>query len=176
MQKTKRIKAKRTKAKRTDRVTGDALLYFFLHSLISVLFFFLFTVRLEVYEAKDVPITFFFTSDFWDMVMFQVLLFIIISNVIGRITAYFIIRAYFYYRTKKSMKRWTELNRGINKFSILIFLLTALTTSIIYSLGIIAILQDKIFDENTLLTLIATYILFKIGCFFFWRWLIRAKT
>ncbi len=170
------MKTKKPKTKRTDRVTGDALLYFTLHITISVLFFFLFTVRLEVYEAKNVPITFFFTSEFWDMVIFQVFVFIIISSIIGRITAYYIIKAYFYYGTKKSTKRWTEINRGINKFSLLIFLLTALTTSIIYSLGIIAVLQDRIFNESTLLTLIFTYILFKVGCFFFWRWIIGAKT
>lgn len=164
------------KKQKTERVTGDALLYFFLHNLISVFFFFLFTVRLEIYDGTNVSVAFLFTLEFWEMVIFQILLFSIVSSIIGRITAFMLMKAYFKYGAKKSMKRWTELNTGINRFSLVIFLLTALITSIVYSLGIIAILQDRIFSENTLLTLIFTYILFKTGVFFVVRWFIGSKT
>ncbi len=177
MQKSKKSRRPYSrKKKKAKRVTGDALLYFCLHNLISVFFFFLFTVRLDVYDGMDVPIAFLFTSEFWEMVIFQILLLSIVSSSIGRATAFFIMKGYFKYGAKKAMKRWSELNTGINNFSLIIFLLTALITSIVYSLGIVMILQDRIFSDNSLLTLIFTYILFKTGVFFFVRWLVGSKT
>ncbi|HEC40452.1 MAG TPA: hypothetical protein ENI29_19580 [bacterium] len=176
MQKSKKSRGSYSRRKKkSKRVTGDALLYFCLHNLISVFFFFLFTIRLEVYDGMDIPVAFLFTSEFWEMVIFQVLLFSIVSSIIGRSTAFLIIKGYFKYGTKKTMKRWSELNRGINNFSLIIFLVTALITSIVYSLGIVIILQDRIFSDNSILTLIFTYILFKTGVFFFIRWLVGSK-
>lgn len=170
-------KSKTTKSKKSGRVTGEAVLYFFLHNLISVGFFFLFTINLELYDGSEVSIAFLFTSEFWEMVIFDVLLFSVISSIIGRASAYGVMRVYFKYGKKnKQMKRWTELNSGINKFSLVIFLLTAFITAVVYSLGMIFILQDRIFNEDSLSTLVATYILFKVGVFFLVRWFIGAKT
>lgn len=185
MQKSKKSRPYSRKKQKSERVTGDALLYFCLHNLISVMFFFFFTVSFKVYEGKDIIISYVFTLDFWEMVIFQVLLFSIISSAIGRISAFLIMKAYFKYRAKKTtkttkttktMKRWSELNRGINRFVLSIFLLTAFITSLLYSLGLVAILQDRIFNETSLLSLILTYILFKTGLFFLIRWVVRSKT
>lgn len=160
---------------RTERVTGDALLYFILHNLISVAFFFFFTIRGQIYEGKNITLGNMISLYFWKDVVFRVLLFSIVSCIIGRISAFLIMRLYFLYGTKKSFKRWSEINRGLNNFILSVFLITSLMSSLIYSMGIILILQYRIFNRDTLLTLMATYILVKTGMYFFVRWILRAK-
>jgi len=169
----------------TERVTGDALFYFITHNIISVAFFFFFTIGLEVYEIADMPIISLFSIDFmvdfWNMVIFDVFLFSVFSSIIGRILAFGIMKLYFYLRNKKrrrqkTMKIWSELNSGINRFNLMVFLITAFLTSIIYSLGVIATLNNNIFDESSLITLIVVYAMFKISIYFVVRWITKAKT
>ena len=173
------------KKQKTERVTGDALSYFILHNLISVGFFFLFTVGLEVYEISNIEIGELFTleffREFWSMVIFDVFCFSVVSSIIGRSSAFLLIRGYFSVRNKKrkkqkTMKRWTELNSGINKFNLVVFLVTAFLTSIVFSIGIIATLNYKIFDESSLLTLVVIYSMFKIGIYFVVKYITKART
>lgn len=174
-------KAQRPHVQTTQKVTGDAISYFILHNMISVFFFFLFTINLEVYDAREITITFLFTLDFWEMVIFEVFIFSMLSSGIGRVGAYLIIKGGYYLRNrkrrkKKITKRWGELNSGINQFHWLVFILTALITSLIYSLGVVFILRDTIFSSDSLSSLIVIYIGFKVGVYFFIRWLTKAKT
>ncbi|KKN04918.1 hypothetical protein LCGC14_1092580 [marine sediment metagenome] len=166
----------RSRSKRAERISGDLYLYFILHTIFSILVFFIFTVglfKIYIYEIKEITIGFLFGADFWELV-FQIFAMYIISSIMGRIAGYYAIKGYCK-RKKKAMKRWGELNSGINKVG-LVFISSALLTSFLYSLGIIAILQDRIFDENSFLTLLGTYILLKLGVLFFVRWIVGAKT
>ena len=169
-------RSKRT-SKRAERINGDLLLYFCLHTIFSVLFFFILTVgvfKIYINKIEDVTFGFIFSEDFWGLV-FKIFGMYIISTIIGRGTAYYIINAYFKKQKGKAMKRWGELNSRINKIG-LVLIISAFLTSVFYAVGIIIILQDKIFNENSLLTLIATYILFKLGVYFAVRWFVGAKT
>ena len=162
------------------RVTGDAVVYFILHNLISVFFFFLFTIRLEVYDATIMTFSDIFTLEFWGLVIIEVFFLSVVSGIIGRVGAYLSIKTYFYFRNqkrtkKKIMKRWGELHSGINEFNLIIFVLTSFITSLVYSLGVIAVLQNKIFDEESLLTLIGIYVMVKIGIYFLVRWIAKSK-
>lgn len=162
--------------KKSERATGDLITYFAFHNLISVLLVFILTVSFKIYISKieDVTIWFIFGRKFWELVFLRIFPIIIISSVFGRITAYLLINAIYSYQ-KKSTKRWTELNRGLNKMGFA-FIITALITAFFYSIGIITVLQDKIFNEKTLLTLIGTYVILKLGVYFGVRWLVGSKT
>lgn len=143
------------------------------------MFFFLITVRLGIYVGKERLIGFVFQKEFWEMTIFQVFPIAVISSIIGRITAYFMINGYYNYKDRKrkikrATKKWSELNKGINRLS-LAFFIAALITSTIYSLGVISILQFAIFSEETLLTLIIVYVGIKIGTFFLVKYLVGEK-
>ncbi|KKL54465.1 hypothetical protein LCGC14_2265140 [marine sediment metagenome] len=161
------------KRKKVTRASGDAILYFFLHNIISLIFFFALTINLDIYSGTDIMMSYVFSGEFWYMALVQVFLIYILSSVIGRVMAYLTINLYCNIK-ERPMKRWSELNRGINKLG-LVFLLTGIVTSIIYSLGLVAILQNAIFNENTLITLIIIYMGFKLGTFVIIRWFVGAK-
>lgn len=167
------------KERKSGRVEGDLLTYFIAHNIISVFFFFVFTVYFGIYIGKERLISFVFQKEFWEMTIFQVFPIGIVSSIIGRITAYYIMKLYYDRKNrrrkmKKSMKRWNELNSGINRLG-LAFFLAMLITSIIFSLGLIGILQFMIFNEKTLLTLIAIYIGVKIATFYLVSWFVGTK-
>jgi len=173
------MRSRREVSGKSERVEGDLLTYFVLHNLISVIFFFLITVRLGIYVGRERLIGFVFQKEFWEMTIFQVFPIGVISSFIGRITAYYIMKGYHNYKNRKkkinkSMKKWSELNKGINRLG-LAFFISALITSTIYSLGVISVLQFAIFSEETLLTLIIVYIGIKIGTFYFVQWLVGTK-
>ena len=172
---------------KSERASGDLLWYFITHNLISVTFFFLFSMSMGVYieQGKVFGYTwiqvleYVFSKEFLELTVFQIFPLSVVSSILGRITAFYLLRGYYAYRDRKSkmkraMKRWSELNKGINRMGIK-FLITALITSFIYSLGIISMLSYAIFDENTLLPLIVIYTSLKIGTYFFVRWLCGSK-
>lgn len=161
-------------SRKSERATGDLITYFILHNIISITFFFLITIQLEIYVGKDRLIGYIFQKEFWDLAILQVFPISIVSSIIGRITAFFMINLYLKYQKKKAPKRWSELNKGLNKLG-LQFIITAIITAIFYSLGIIGILQYAVFSEETLLSLIIIYVGVKIGTFYFVQWFIGTK-
>lgn len=170
---------KKTHEEKSERATGDLLTYFILHNIISVFFFFLITIYFGIYIGKDRLIGFIFQYEFWEMAILQVFPICVISSLIGRITAYYILNGYHDYRnrkrtTQKTTKKWSELNTGINHLG-LAFFIAALITSIIFSLGLIGILQFAIFSEETLFTLIIIYAGIKIGTYYGVQYLVKTK-
>ncbi|KKN47249.1 hypothetical protein LCGC14_0664700 [marine sediment metagenome] len=153
---------------RPERTTGELIWYFMFHNLISFIFFFAITVSYGLYSGNDLKLFDVFTGDFWAMVFSQIYLITLLSGIMGRVTAWLIIYTYSVFR-HKTIKRWNELNTGINKIG-LVFFITALVTSVVFALGLIGILQVAIFNEETLLTLIAVYSGIKIGSFFMVRY------
>lgn len=166
-------------SEKSERASGDLLTYFILHNSVSVLFFFLFTLYFEIYIGKDRLIGFIFQKEFWELAIFQVFPICVISSLIGRITAYYILKGYHNYRNRKrtikrTPKKWSELNTGINKLG-LEFFISALFTSFIFSLGLVSVLQFAVFNEQTLLSLIVIYAGVKIGTHYLVQWFVGAK-
>ena len=159
--------------KKVTRASGDAILYFCFHNAISLIFFFVLTINLDIYSGTDLMIVYVFSRDFWYMALLQVFPVLILSSIIGRLTAFITINLYCNYK-ERPMKRWSELNNGINKIGI-VFIITALITSIVYSLGLIVLLQNAIFDEETLITLVASYMGLKLLTFIIIRWFVGSK-
>ena len=178
---------KKHRTEKSERVSGDLLFFFGLHNLISVLFFFLFTYFLGVYAGREdvynfswiQVIGYLINSEFWKMTILQIFPILIITGLLGRVTAFYGIKGYYAVKdrnqeTKRATKRWSELNTKINRIGIKFFI-TALITSFIYSIGIISLLSQAVFQETTLLPLIIMYSVVKIITFIGVRWLVGSK-
>jgi len=162
-----------------ERASGDLFGYFLLHNLISVWFFFVFTIGLGIYIERDVTFGYVISSAFWELTIFQIFPISVISSILGRITAFYGVKGCYKYmdrnrKVKRTMKRWSEMNRGINRMG-LRFLITALLTSFVYSIGMIIMLSYAVFDETTLLPLMIVYFSLKILIYFSVRWLVGSK-
>lgn len=171
----------------SERVSGDLVGYFLLHNLISVFFFFVVTIALGIYTEQNVLfgynwtqiIEYVISSEFWELTVFQIFPISILTSIFGRITAFLSIKGYIKYRdrnlkVKRATKRWSELNQKINRMGIK-FIITALITSFFYTVGIVSLLSQFVFDEITLLPLIVVYSVLKVGTHFFVRWLVGSK-
>ena len=168
-----RRRRKRSYLEGSERTSGDLLSYFILHNIISVLFFFMLTLGFGIYKTQNLTWAFILSSEFWELTIFNIFPLFVLSAIIGRITAYYIVKGYNTWK-KTASKRWSELNKGINKIGIR-FLITALFTAFFYSLSVISMLQFVVFDEDTLLTFILIYSGLKIATFYFVRWLVGSK-
>ena len=163
----------------SERASGDLLGYFILHNMISVFFFFVFTISVGIYVGQDITLGYVVSSEFWELTVFRIFPLSVISSIVGRVTAFYVIKGYYKYvdrnrRVKRVMKRWSEMNKGINRMGIK-FLITALITSFFYSTGVIMLLTYMVFDETTLLPLVLIYSVLKFSTFFFVRWLVGSK-
>ena len=166
------------KREKTERVEAEAISYFFWHNLFSVFIFFLMTMQFGLFKERNYSFSYIFSIDFGLFVII-IFCFSLLAGFIGRLTAYIVLKAYFSWRNKRNrkikvMKKFGELNSGINKISIAFFI-SAFITAVVFSLGVVLLLQNMLFDENTLLTLMATYLLLKIGIFFGIKLLVEWK-
>ncbi len=137
-----------------ESTKGDKIIYTIIHNILSLILFFTITFALNLYGEKSSSIGFMFKREFWSMVI-QVFGVYIVAGVTARVTSYFIIKYIF-----KDIRRFGDLNTGINKLSIT-YIITAFFTSIVFSLGIILLIQDVLFVTETIFTLIISYILAK---------------
>lgn len=162
------------KKERAERVKADNILYFFLHNILSVFLFFIISIQFNLYnlETND-SFSILISGDFW-IVVFEIFIFSIISGIISRIVVFFGLRIYFYYYRNKVMKTWTSLNKGWNKISIAFFI-SSFITAILYVIGFLQILQNSIFSEATLLTLIGAYAILKVSVFIIVRTITEIK-
>lgn len=163
----------------SERVSGDLVGYFMLHNAISVFYFFVATIYLGIYVVQELTFEYFFSRDFLDLTLFQIFPISVVSSILGRITAFYGIKWYYKYmdrnrKIKRVMKKWSELNIKINRMGIKFFI-TALITSFVYSMGLVALLTYLVFDETTLLPLVVIYSGLKIGTYFFVRWFCGSK-
>lgn len=74
----------------------------------------------------------------------------------------------------KTIKKFWEINTGMNKLGV-VWVLTIIVSSVIFAFGIVALLQDAIYDENTIFTLIGTYLIIRLLIFLFLKMLAYFK-
>jgi len=152
---------KKEKKNRAERVSGDNILYLFIHNIFSVFIFFILTISYGLYDIeKNDSVASFLSLSFWGLVGI-VFLYGVIAGLMGRLLAFILLRTYFYYVKKKSMKKFKSLNRGLSKINISFFL-ASLFTAIFYMIGFLGIIQIELFKEASLLTLIGAYIILKL--------------
>lgn len=160
---------KRIEKGKTERATGDLLSYFILHNLVSMLMFFMLTIGLGTYVYKEFTLSLMFTEEFWNIV-FQVFWISVCGIIFGRATVFYAIRWYHSYKDRTT-KRWSELNRGINKIGFRLAI-SVFLSSIAYTMGLVIMLSDAIFDETKILPLMVVYLGLKIGMYFIVRWFV----
>ncbi len=173
----------RSRDQKTERASGDLLLYFITHNIISGLLFFFVTLGVGIYDQQQeiygldgFQLFFYlFSFAFWVMIL-QAIFILFLCCMAGRITAFYGIKGYYGYidrdsRIKRAIKRWSELNKGINRFGIRWFLTTVIT-AVIYCMGAVSLLSNMVFNEDTLLPLMTIYILVKIAVYYFVKWLV----
>jgi len=175
-------------AEKGERLAGDRLTYFILHNIVSGLIFFLVTIFMDVYVEKDYLLgytwlqilVYLISREFWMLTITQIFPIMLISSVTGRIVTFYAIRWYVRYadrktKVRRTTKRWSELNKGVNRMGIR-FILTALIASFIYSIGVVVLLSNMIFEETAFLPLLIIYFCLKLGTYFFVRYIIGKKT
>ncbi|MHA1502436.1 MAG: hypothetical protein ACTSSB_11350 [Candidatus Heimdallarchaeota archaeon] len=142
------------------RVQGDSLYYFCFHNLISILLFFLFALNLKLFESQSDEISQILSIGYVQL-LFMIFGISLLCGILGRIIAYILLKMVF---KNKPIKTFGEFNQGINKIS-MSYLLSTFVSAVIFSIGAFAILQNVLFDEESLFTLMATYIIIKIGVY-----------
>ena len=154
-----KIPKHKTKSEKTE---GEHIIYFLLHYTVSTIFFFGFTLKFGIYDITEYTIAYLFTLEFleliWTLFCISILCFLI-----GRTIAYVLIWVIFTQFLDKTVKNFRDINTGINKITIYKLIIATILSSFFFAIGLIAILQDTLFDERTLISLIGVYLLVKLG-------------
>lgn len=145
--------------RKAERVEGEILWYLVFYNTISGLLFILITNSMGIYELKEDSISIILTSDFLFLI-FAIFVVSLITSIVGRIIAFFTLK-FIFNRYNKNMKRFGEINKGMNKIG-MVYLVSTLITALLFALGAVAILENLIYDKTTVLTLFATYLILKI--------------
>lgn len=133
--------------------------YFVQHNLFSIIFFFTVAMAINLFEQQ--------TYSLWDILSWDFCKFIalifglnVLVGLLARILAHLIL--YYYFKSQeKTIKPFIDMNTGINAMDFVYFL-TTIISSITFAIGLIGLLQIKVFQENTLTTLVGSYIIIKL--------------
>jgi len=145
------------------RFKGERIYYIVLHNAISLILFFWVAISMDLFSRKTQIIQELFKISFVELFIYVFALTIftgLIARLIAYITLYLIIEKGF----KKDMKKIGEINKGIDSLDFN-YILGSLVASILFSIGALVILQDVIFNNRSIYTLILAYIIMKVGVY-----------
>ena len=148
--------------RKAQRVEGEILWYLLFYNTISGLLFILITTSLGIYDLSEDTISIIITSEFLNLI-FIIFIVSLITSIVGRFIAFFTLKFIFSYYNKP-MKRFGELQKGVNKIG-MVYLVSTLISSVLFAFGAIAILENMIYDKPTIFTLFATYLILKMTIF-----------
>jgi len=101
----------------------------------------------------------------------------ILLGICARAIIYGFFWVYNYYRNQKhhgmkitTIKSFMDMNQGINEFTTFTYLKIVLYNSIIFCVGVITIIQLKLFKSNSLWAYIGAYAIAKL-CVYIWIWI-----
>ena len=157
-----------------NRAEGDKTVYYILHSLFTVLFFIVIGMYFDFFTMKSGLVTDLFTWSFF-MAIIYVFIASITTNMVARYFAYKMLQGI--YRKSATKNFWVLNSTGYNKIGLRYFLAT-LMTSLIFCVGAVYILQEKIFGtaEGEIISFIIIYASLKIGVFITTKIMVDAKT
>lgn len=138
----------------SDHLEGENLIFFAFHNLISGSLFLFITTFSGIWSLRRTSIFSLFTSEFIELIFWLFFIYLA-TGLFGRFTAFLIMKYTLKYNGKV-MKKFKEINKGANKIGV-VWVLTILVSSVIFALGIIALLQDAIYGKDTFFTLVGTY-------------------
>ncbi|MCP4651530.1 MAG: hypothetical protein GY853_15820 [PVC group bacterium] len=151
------------KKRRRGRVEGDAIYYFAIHNLFSAVFFFAFTLGMDIYTQQTEMLSELLSFSFLELIL-TIFGLLLLSGIIGRFFAFFFLKAMFGIVIGREMKKFGELNDGLNKISFS-FIIASFVSAILFAVGALSIVQSKIFGQMTFWTLVFTYVMIKVVVF-----------
>jgi len=156
-----------------NRAEGDKTVYYILHSLFTVLFFIVIGLYFDFFTMKSDLVRDLFT---WSFLMAIIYVFIasFLTNMVARVFAYKMVQGI--YRKSATKDFWVLNSTGINKIGIRYFFAIFLT-SIVFCLGAVFILQEKIFgtEEGEIISFIIIYASLKVVVFITTKIIVDAK-
>ena len=152
------------KKQRARKIEGDAIWYFFLHNFYSALLFAVVGFSLGIFAYEFLTLLEIFSWVFFDVV-FQVVLIMVFTGLVGRFFAYLTLKAIFDWKLHRAMKSIGTLNSGINKIVSWTYIISVALTAFIFTLGIFPIIQFEIFGKDTFTTIVWTFLVLKISIF-----------
>lgn len=160
--------------KSKGRVQGDAYYFFGLHTLISMFVTVYIIYTLNLFGERNYSLSYLFTSECW-LLVFQMFAIFILVGLLARFLAYIILKLIFTYGLEKEIKKIKELNVGINKMTSVSYFLAAFFSAITFTLGLLYILQDRLFGKTQFITLLGAYIVLKVGIYLLVWFIVESK-
>lgn len=149
---------------RSRRVKGDNVLFFGIQTIFSML---LFVIMFYSFDLRTIQAMSIKSFDYWRMVGVIIMIYIG-SGVVGRVSAYFILRIIYKHKNLKEIKRPLEYNKGMSRMSIA-WLIAIIISAFLLSWGALEFIQQAFFGENTFWTLVGAYFILKVGVFILTR-------
>ena len=157
------------------KASGDDKIYFILHNLLSMGFFFYAGLQMSLFERQSFNLL--------DIISFSFLQFIgivigltILFGILSRFLVYGVFWVINYYNNEKkkgtkitTIKSFTNMNQGINEFTTYSYIKTVIYSSIFFCIGAVVIIQVKIFNSDSLWSLIGAYLIVKLVVYL-WVW------
>jgi len=154
---------KKERKLKSKRVQGDSVYFFILSNIVSLVVFFILAFNLDIFNSTVVTISDMISFDFGRLLL-MIFGLMLVSGIVGRIMAYITIRLIAHYYMGRETKKIGEFISGINGISFSYFFST-LISAILFAIGGLKVIQEKIFGEVTIITLIFTYVIVKIIVF-----------
>lgn len=172
MNKGNYVQEKYVKQKTSRRSEGDRYVYYIVHTLVSSLLFILIGIKFQFFSIQSGTISDIFTFNFLSVILIIIFVSFVVG-MIGRIFAFYFVRGVY---KNTATKTFIEMNnKGINRIGMR-YVLDVILTSILFSLGVVFIVQQKLFGTtDEIFYLILTYILIRIIVYFITRFIVWWK-
>ena len=148
------------------RASGEDKWYFILHNVFSMCLFFLVATRLRLFSKQSYSLFDIISFDFLGFICVVIGLTILLG-LFARVFAYCIFYLFYRYSLEKHIKSYWSMNKGINEMTTYSYFISVILNSILFSIGVVTLIQLKLFQESSLYTLIGAYIIIKIGVYLF---------
>ena len=146
------------------KASGEERWFFILHNLLSMGLFFFVASRLRLFSKQSYSLLDIISFDFLGFIGIVIGLTILLA-IFSRFLAYGVFYVFYRYVLKKSIKSYVIMNQGINEMTSYPYFIGVILSSILFAIGVVTLVQLKLFREENLFTLIGAYLLIKIGVY-----------
>lgn len=150
-------------------VLSDKYVYFGLHNLLSLLFFFLAALALGLFELRSDSISEYLFSTKFPFAILLTFGISLASGILARILIYFLVMKPAYAWFEYELKKWGDINTKLNSIGMSYYVETFIS-SFLFALGMMAILVNKltpVFEMSELSLTVIIYLAIKTGVLIF---------
>lgn len=153
-------KEKKLVYKKDKRFNGERIYYFLLHNILSMIMFFSIAYAMDLFDSRAQSFQDVFYISFVELVVY-VLAINILTGIVSRFISYVVLYLLIEKWRKKKMKKFGEINIGIDAIDFN-YILSNILGSILFSVGAVIIIQVVVFGEITVLSFVLSYLIMKI--------------